>query len=272
LFTAFSWRSPSLEIVTYLVEKCPSSLTARNMKGKTPLHLACQSHSIEIIKYLIEEKGANIEEVDYEEKTCLLLACEKERFDIVNYLIKEKGANIEAKDSKGNNAQMVYLKSVGNSYYSSYHLDKDLIEYLLHQKNADVNARNNKGQTVLHIACKKGFAIIVEYLIENHDVNIHAITSAGESCLHSTSKVKELIEDHKDLSWESTFERDYSGFHEIAKVLIRKGINIFAKDFQGKLAFDYVDKDCQPIMFHLLSSTMARYIFKGYYCFCFERK
>jgi len=304
--------SPSLEIA-YLVEKCPFSLTSRNKEGQTPLHFACQRISIEIIKYLIEEKGANIEEVDYEGKTCLLLACEKGRFDfrVAKYLIEKKGANIEAKDSNGNTALMVSLTSEVSSYYSSYYLNKDLVEYLLHQKNTDINARNNEGQTVLHqacwlgqlnvvenlleihhadietadefgqtglhMACKKGFYEIVEYLIVNHNSNIHKVTSAGESCLHLNCKVKELIEAHKVKNAKSSskepFEKEYRGFQNIAKVLIRKGINIFARDFQGKLAFDYVDKNYQPIMFHLLSSTMARYFSQGYYyCFCFEKK
>ena len=57
LFAAI--QSDSLELVTLIFELNPNSINHRDVRGSTPLHVACGVASVDIVKYILSKMNAN---------------------------------------------------------------------------------------------------------------------------------------------------------------------------------------------------------------------
>jgi ankyrin repeat protein len=76
LHCAFSNPGTSLELVEYLAEMCPESLTKSDINGRLPIHEACLNGcSLSILKLLVDNSpGSIIEYPDLDESLPIHLA------------------------------------------------------------------------------------------------------------------------------------------------------------------------------------------------------
>ena len=84
-----------LDIVKYLVEECHFDVEAKDISGRTPLHIALENGHLDIVKYLVEECHANIETKDEYVWAPLHTASYAGHLNIVKYLVEECHCNVE---------------------------------------------------------------------------------------------------------------------------------------------------------------------------------
>jgi ankyrin repeat protein len=96
-------KSAPLEVIQYLVEQHPASITATGNGAWMPLHRACQQHSsIELIRFLVEQHPDSIKEKDDSGALPLHLACGnfEAPFAIIQYLVEQYPDSVKVKQTK----------------------------------------------------------------------------------------------------------------------------------------------------------------------------
>lgn len=94
------------DIVKYLCENVPNikyDLYSYNLRGETPLNVACAQGHLNIVKYLIEQQNVDPERRDQKGRTALHHACMCPTDDVAEYLIKERNVNTKVRDRFGKN-------------------------------------------------------------------------------------------------------------------------------------------------------------------------
>lgn len=202
----------NLGIVKYLIDKgADVNYLRQNAWGREAtvlMEAVSVSNNLGIVKYLID-KGADLNSKDSSGKTVLFYEVQfniEEKLDDIKYLI-EKGANVNAIDSSGYSVIM---------NIESHNFSLEIFEYLI-SKGADVKYKSKKGVTVL-------MAFINKKKFLRDRVNI--VPSYNLKCV--------LIPEEKYL-YEATLSA--------TKLLIDKGLDINAKDFEGKTALMYADNE-----------------------------
>jgi ankyrin repeat protein len=152
----------------------------------TPLSTAIQSGNLETVKLLVES-GADVNLSNEKEKTPLMIAASYGYTEIVEYLLSQK-ADIEAKARLSETA-LVYAVE-GNHIKT--------VELLIN-KGADIETKNSIGMPLINIAVGNRNKSMVSFLI-NCGANLNA-------------KDNMFMTPHSYAI--------YSGFHEIARLLIK---------------------------------------------------
>ena len=138
-----------------------------NIKGQTPLHIACLNPNRDCVRQYIE------------------------------YLVK-KGFDVNTKDFKGN-TPLHYYSCHENlfKYYNDYNaqLEEEGLDILL-KECEDINTKNNKGETPLHIACKGNLRMINHLVLKGADLN--AVDNEGNTPLHF---IAENVTDEKTIDF-----------------------------------------------------------------------
>ncbi|VDI13263.1 Hypothetical predicted protein [Mytilus galloprovincialis] len=166
-----------------------------NYKGKTALHIACETGDYAVVKVLVESE-ADLTVCDNDGNTPLDLACQREHTDVVTLLLNSF-TNISQLDNDGKTALHSVCKGYGsrkkdvgwffvNPWQHPTDTDieahKSVIEVLLHKK-ADINKRNKHGETPLHTACTYGPVDVVTMLL-NEGADISLCDMKGQSTVY----------------------------------------------------------------------------------------
>ncbi len=124
----------NLEVTDVLLRN-DAETEIRDLKDKTPLHLACEKGFLDIAKLLVG-KGASLDaRTKKNERTPIHLAFLKGHFDITQYLIT-CGANVTAKDI--NNQNLLHLASLKGH--------NDIVKMCIAQlQNSSLNALEDNG-------------------------------------------------------------------------------------------------------------------------------
>ena len=135
----------NLEIIQELTEKSELNVSARGLKGKSPLHIVAATNNHEIAQLLLHH-GADVHLKDTSGSTPLHIACYHGSFNIVEMIFKEQPENQETllmqKDRAGNIPLMIAKKSPNSS--------AKIINFLISQ-NVDLQCTNELGETLLHM-------------------------------------------------------------------------------------------------------------------------
>ena len=137
-------KSGNLRNVKHLFQHYQADVTARNSKGQTPLHVACETvYPLKMVRFLIEEQHADPSVTCHEGKTALHYAAGNNLgLTTVRYLIKSQKQDPEVTDNEGKTAFLLacHFGSLTNV---------KIINYLIERK-ANIEARDKKGQTAIH--------------------------------------------------------------------------------------------------------------------------
>ncbi|XP_065335614.1 putative ankyrin repeat protein RF_0381 [Cloeon dipterum] len=201
-------------ILPWLLEQCENDLNVRNNEGETPLLLACKKRIWIMAKTLLD-KSADIHAKDSNGRTALHFAANRHRtinaFDFVQELLK-RGADLSLRDNDGKNA----------FHHAIENYD---VALFIHELNGDlVKQRLNNGDTSLHLAIKLNRywkENILIWLVEQCENDLNVKNNEGETPLLLACKKEE---------WS------------IAKILLKKTVDINARDKNGRTALHYAVK------------------------------
>ena len=168
-----------LTSVQYLIETKGVDPESKDIFGRTPLHIACESsNNFNIIFYLLNFRKVSHDARDNKGNTPLHVACSCGELPIVTYLIEKHGALVETEDNEGRTP--LYLASNGGFL--------NIVKYLIEEAHANINQQNSKGWTPLHAACSNGHFSIVEYLVQKKKANISIINNNKETAFNIAFK------------------------------------------------------------------------------------
>lgn len=140
----------------------------------------------------------------------------------------EAGANLDIKDRNGNTA-------LARSVMSNGGVEKAT---LLTTAGADITSKNNKGESILMLASSKETVDLILETAKAKGMDVQAM-------LNEKDNEGKTVLAH-------AFENNRS--NKVIQTLLDHGANIYAQDNQGKLAYNYANKDAfelvQPTIFN----------------------
>ncbi|KAJ3028519.1 UNVERIFIED_CONTAM: hypothetical protein HDU68_001515 [Siphonaria sp. JEL0065] len=257
--------------VRILLKHGGTKINARTSSKKTALHFASGDGYFDIAELLLEH-GANANVKDEIQMTPLHLAASNNHADIVNLLL-DNGAEIDATSGKkltplhyavtsghkeialllldrGANANQLFNNGLMNllhwaSQEGNLFWVKELVD-----RGVDVGIKNSDAMTALHLAIKTGYQNVAMHLLTNGE-GMEVRGLQGWTALHwavvykNLKLVKRLVElganvNVKDDSNNSTplHFAALLGELDIVKVLVHAGADLFARNADGRNAFD----------------------------------
>lgn len=220
---------------------------------RTPLHWAAYYGNAYAAKALIEN-GALVNVVDNHARTPLFIASWGDHLEVVKLLL-DNGANVDAR-YLGAASPLTTAAAANNSEVSKYLVqhnanidlvcnmqvtpiylfvrnnNPEMVDYLL-QKGARVNYRDLAGRSPLYLAVKKGYVDIATKLM-NYGADTKILDdSNGNNLLHVAAA---------------------NGRDEIARLLIDRGVDVNAINFEGYSPLDYAGKYQHNNVYDLLES------------------
>ncbi|XP_034946542.1 ankyrin-1-like [Chelonus insularis] len=131
-----------------------ANIHAKNNKGQTPLHFACEysnDMTLNILELLIDH-GANIEAVDNSGRTPLTLACHHNNYLAVAFLLYHH-ANPDHRDLEKSTPLHIAVKHACVKMVYSFKSHRTVQALIAH--GANINILNEKNRTPLHYAIEK---------------------------------------------------------------------------------------------------------------------
>ncbi|KAF5512349.1 Vegetative incompatibility protein HET-E-1 [Colletotrichum aenigma] len=220
-----------LSVLTTLIKK-GADIDARDQNGRTLLAYAASENDEELARLLLDQK-ARIDALDDENQTPLALA-EQLRHKSMIRLLLNRNANPEFRDKLGRTSlgRAVERRSL------------DTVKLLLDLK-VNVESKDKSGYTALALAAESGCLKISRTLIEG-GANVNSTDHASDTPLSLAANqghksVVGLLLDHSaDLELANALDRSTplmqavrNGRRKTAKVLLKKGAKVNAKDKDG---------------------------------------
>lgn len=188
--------------------------------------------------------GVSVNFTDTKRKTALHIAAEKGYVDLCEFFIK-KHAKPDSTDSLGN-LPLHYAAANGN-----YRICQLLC--LMLDKNV-VNMKNDLGKTPLHLALENGCLKICNYLII-HGADVTLTDDLGNTSLHMAAvngldEICPMVIRHASVNHVNAFGSTAlhlaakKGNYDVCqKLVVVKGIDVYAIDGHGDTAFDIVRRE-----------------------------
>ena len=135
------------------------SVSSRDNRGYSALHIACIFGKPNVVDYLINE-GADVEMIDFRGATPLHCAAQRGHQNAL-LLLLHAGTDINKKDNDSNTALHLASQNGHDGCVKALLFYSESVECDL-----EMNAQNLNGDTPLHLACRWGFSSIVQLLLE----------------------------------------------------------------------------------------------------------
>ena len=257
----------------YFVKEHGIDIDSKDSEGKTALHWATYMGNKNLAKYLVG-LGADIHLKDSKGRTVLHFAVFSGEIDLVKYFVK-LGADVKARTKNGNTVLhwaaasrfslwkqdiLRYLVINGakqeinlqNNYgitvlhmLASNPRDFRSLSYLVEAQGANIHLKDVDGNTILHEASSSNWNLPTIKVLVRANIDINAKNKYGATALHFASELSGLDKPFHHLSWSKrtflTKSYNYIDYRlDVIKYLIREGIDIQAKDKNGKTALDLV--------------------------------
>ena len=269
-FTIFS-SSPSLIFMSafFRAENCFDFLTSIWMPPKNyterSLTLSLVASAGNFIHFF-EEFEWNTEETgifDEQQVNLMDIAAAFGSTEVLKYILsKEKSLKTKALD---------YTRPL---FIASRYGHLETVKYL-HQIGSSLIRRNLDRETILDVACKEGHHDLVKYLLKYVDISTHPQVPTIIHAVRSgdLKTVKELLTvtpcSYIKGPFQPLIEASKIGAIDIVKFLLHQGVDINARDSEGKTAFyvsiergdeklfSYlVKRGCKPIVDEKFSNQM----------------
>eukprot|EP00033_Pygsuia_biforma_P003325 GCRY01003643.1.p1 GENE.GCRY01003643.1~~GCRY01003643.1.p1 ORF type:complete len:521 (+),score=95.76 GCRY01003643.1:130-1692(+) len=259
-----------LELMKFLLSKCPDLINRPHMLGGTPLHYAALGGHLDCVKFLLES-GAEVDAEDEYQRTPFDLAAEKGSLEVLEFLLSyserpDQTAFLNRITEEGNSPLMMALN----------HSRIDAAKYLI-DKGADITLTNDLGLNALHMACGSEEGVMgAKWILEEKLLSPKTRTKEGQTLMHFAAReahvdlVLELLHDHKI----STTVQDKNGaqpIHFAAKsnktnivdVLVDNGALVNARDMKGAQPIHYACMMGGPVGLKALEAKGADVKAKG---------
>lgn len=211
-----------LQIATTLLA-CKALVDARNNNGRTALHIACMRGNLPLAKLLLKN-GASINAMSNDNYNPLLLACQSNNDELVNFLLENEA------DYTINNGTSKSPLCLAAKFSQQPTIIKRLIQ-------AGADLESNKKIMLYNAVHQKEYAIVTFLLENNANVN-------------QEYKGKTLLQHACD---NSCYVEDV----ELARLLVKNGANVAAKNTEGKTALHYAVDNTDISILQLLLDHKA---------------
>ena len=198
--------------VKELIEKEPQQIQAKDRQGFSLLNSACNLGHIEIINFLIG-KGADINQLAGRLDLTPLMECARTGNLEVAKLLVEKGADVKIISKMGMSAMHWALANGQNQ--------AEDIALLLIEKGSKVEIKAFNGETPIMTAVRKGYLKATKALLEKGADPLVVEQSSQQTLLHKASIL---------------------GYGEIARFLVKYGVDANEKDVHGNTALFYAGR------------------------------
>uniref|UniRef100_A0A915B4I0 Inversin n=2 Tax=Parascaris univalens TaxID=6257 RepID=A0A915B4I0_PARUN len=215
------------------------SVTARNNRGRTALHLAIMSCNSTVVDVMLNELGCTPETFDNDARTPLHYAAQRGQLEIVEKLLAGNARNA-TRDCFGVSpahyaAQGGYLRVVSRILASAGGTDQydsdgrscfmwaviadqdEMVRHFLANFEPDRTYHDKYGYTALHHAAQVGSLRLVKLLVKE-GWNIHDVDHASATPLHLAAG---------------------KGYTDVVRLLIMVGANSEQRDCQGRTPIFY---------------------------------
>lgn len=240
----------------------PLVVNAKDSASCTPLFYAAEAGHVEIVKLLLARRDVDVNEFGYNTNP-LLVATANGHIDVVHALLAHGAIDIEARDfwDQGVLFQAVESGSV------------ELVKLFIEEYGIAAHQLNYWGKTPLHVAT--GISVeVVRYLLGRSDVRRHCLDIGGNTALHAAARsaslgaVELLLESGAfDVNEKNRFGETVLhlpvwravGNMDVVERLSRvKGVNIEAKDNEGRTPLEYAVHRC--------NARIARFLIDERHC------
>jgi ankyrin repeat protein len=198
--------------VKELIEKDTQQIQAKDQQGNSLLNRACNLGHIEIISFLID-KGADRNLLAGRLDLTPLMECARTGNLEVAKLLVEKGADVQIINKMGISAMHWAL---GNGQNQA-----EEVALLLIEKGSKVETKAFNGETPIRTAVRKGYSKAVKALLEKGADPLAVEQGSQQTLLHKASIL---------------------GYGEIARLLVKYGVDANAKDVHGNTALFYAGR------------------------------
>jgi len=208
--------------------------------------------TIKIVNVLIIliQNGLNIDSSDEEGNTLLVYAIQEKKEDTVYYLLKYH-SSLELINTKIEILKpLIQIKNT--ILFNGINLIKNIrILKMLIQQGIDINSKDKEGKTLLVYAIEEEDKFIVNYLLENHA----SIQLINQNIKYLRKLTKNKKENKKELL--ENFEFRMKNKFNIIKILLEYGLDIEAKDEEGKTLLFYAIEDENELIVNYLLENHA---------------
>ena len=255
------WDGGRLDNMKTLIQY-GADINARDIDGKTLLHLASGHSKQEIVEFLLKLNQISVNTTNNDQETLLMLACfDGGRLDNMKTLI-QYGADIIAKFNDG--STLLHLASTCSK--------QEIVEFLLKLNQISVNATNNNQATPLMLACLDGGRLDNMNTLIQYGADINARDINGSTLLHFASRdaeqeIVEFLLKLNQISVNATnstqatplmFACSDGGRLDNIKTLIQYGADINARGINGSTLLHYAFRySKQEIVEFLLKSNQV---------------
>lgn len=169
------------EIVKMLCLSGKVNVSARDVDGRTILHLGAKRGDLPLFKLLLQQRGMEADTGDASGRTALSYAAQHERVAVVKMLLDSHGAFVDAPDNSGRTP--LSHAAEHNSYRATD---------LLLESGAQCNSEDDSERTPLFYAVQAGHVATTKRLVESMKDGNTALVLAGKL---KQAKVEEKLLD-----------------------------------------------------------------------------
>ncbi|XP_055370701.1 uncharacterized protein LOC129605147 [Condylostylus longicornis] len=205
-------QSGKIDVLQYIMANFPDiKFNSVDKYGDTIIHYATFSGKLELVQYLIENEICEPNSKNYQNEIPLHYAAKYNAFEILKYFIEELkiDPNIES------------LWNKNTLHYAVLSGSLDIVKYVVEKSDVKSNTKNYCGETVLYDVIRFGNLNILKYFMENKNFSSDIRNTSKETLFHCAVQ---------------------SGKLDIVKYLIKKQLDVYAKNLDGKTSLHFASE------------------------------